>query len=244
MLGKIADKGRLSVCPPESASTVISSASGTRRARSASSRVSRPGRDQRVEHLLRGRGEEEPRRLGTRDLGEEVVPPLHASGGVGGEPRCGIPHHGEREPHERRGRDPPHAPPQVDLDGRILERRLLRGVDEVRPPRGIGPQFAGELRDRVLDARGVEPGRPEEPEKAGARRLDHHADRRETVGHLPDHVREADAVHFAKGPIPQPLGVEGGENGGHRGVDGIRRSSDRIGEQDAEPALLVIEYRR
>jgi hypothetical protein len=60
MTGNTAVRAWLSVWPPESASTVMSSATGTRRASSASPAVSLPASDEPVEDLGRGRPHEVP----------------------------------------------------------------------------------------------------------------------------------------------------------------------------------------
>ena len=67
IIGKRTGSGRLSVCPPESASTVTSSATGTERANSASSGVSLPS-STNAASMFSGAGERKGRATSTREI--------------------------------------------------------------------------------------------------------------------------------------------------------------------------------
>ena len=158
-----------------------------------------PALDQRAEHLARRRRHELRRDLGAGDLREDVVPPHdRARPGVASEPGRRAAHHGGREAHERRGADPGDAAAQEQVRHPLLERGLVGRVDEVHAPGGAIPERALDLVDRPLDALEGEAGGAEEAEQLGLRHGDHHPRRGDAVGHLPDDVREAHAVHFRR----------------------------------------------
>jgi len=85
-------------------------------------------------------------------------------------------------------------------------------VDEVRSPRDPssvrGPELALELVEGLLDRRGPEAGRSEEPEEAGPRHCDHQAAARDAIRHGAGHVGKTNTVDLAERPIAQPLGVD------------------------------------
>jgi len=104
------------------------------------------GLHQRIEHGLRWRRHEMLGDFGARDLGEDVVGALNLSRRVAGDAAERVAHNGRRQCHEGRRFDAAHPIAQQQPDDDVLQRRLLRGMDEIAAPGQPVAQGVGERR--------------------------------------------------------------------------------------------------
>ena len=123
--------GWLSVCPPESASAVTSSAIGIRAAHSACSGVISPAATSSRRILRRRRRQELRGHLDPRHLGDDPVRRHDLPRGVAVDAVHAVAHDRQRQVEIRRGLDQPHPAPQVEVDHRLFQGRLARAVDQV-----------------------------------------------------------------------------------------------------------------
>ncbi len=189
--------GRLSVWPPESASTVMSSATGTCGASRASSSVILPCARSAASISRRRRRHELTRHLGRETFANTCVTPLDPARRVETQAVQRVVHHVRRQRHVGGRRHPRHAAPQVELDDGGFEIGFVGRVDQVGSD-CVGSDRALDLVDRAVDTRRAQAGGAEESQHSRARRGDDHRGGRDAVGHLPDDVREADVVGDAE----------------------------------------------
>ena len=125
------------------------------------------------------------------------------------EPRGRAAHHGRREAHERRRRDAGNAAPQQQLGDALLERGLVRRVDEVHAPVAPYPRArvasSSTARSTSGNPRPAAPKKPSIPARAIAITIRVVA---MPFAISPGDVREAHAVHLAEGAVAQPLRVQ------------------------------------
>ena len=201
--------GRLSVWPPLSASTVTSSATGTRAASSASSAVSWP-RDTSSASRSAGAGDmKRSRHLRPGDLGEHVGAPHDPARGIGGQPGRRAAHHRRGQTHERRRGDLRHAVAQQQLGDVLLDGGLAGRVDQVHAPVRQVPDGASPTRSTAWStAAGDRPAAPKNPSIPASAIA---ATMRVVAippGHLTADVGETRAVGVAERPVAQPFRVQ------------------------------------
>ncbi len=90
-----------------------------------------------------------------------------------------------------------------------LQLRFLGRVDEVAAPRQRGTQRILQRDQGLLDARRAEPAGAEKAQHAGAGHFDDERFRCDAARHCAGDVGKAQAMHFQKGAVAKPFGIEG-----------------------------------
>jgi hypothetical protein len=148
-----------------------------------------PTLDEPAQDLGRRRGKEPRGDLGTGDLGEQLPGTT-----VRTKPGDRASYERRGQLHESRRRDLGHRGAHQQVDQAFFVSGLGRRVNEVHSPVVLAGQVAAQFVHGTLDGREGEPGGSEEPEHLRPGHRHDRDDRRDTVRHLPGHVREPHAV--------------------------------------------------